>query len=58
MSFSPLIQYLLINVVGEKEKGIKEGLYLMGMDSRAYWTSWILTYAVVNAAAVVLMVIS
>eukprot|EP00040_Diaphanoeca_grandis_P036202 m.230022 g.230022 ORF g.230022 m.230022 type:complete len:1672 (+) comp33570_c0_seq1:40-5055(+) len=48
MGFAPLVQFLLVNLVGEKEKGIKESMYLMGMDMRSYWLSWLLTYAVEN----------
>ncbi|EGD78617.1 hypothetical protein PTSG_11760 [Salpingoeca rosetta] len=47
MAFSPIIQYLMINVVSEKEKGIKDAFYLMGMKPLAYWMSWLLTYMLV-----------
>eukprot|EP00043_Microstomoeca_roanoka_P002430 m.38349 g.38349 ORF g.38349 m.38349 type:complete len:1691 (-) comp11480_c1_seq1:2027-7099(-) len=47
MAFSPIIQYLMTNVVAEKEKGIKDALYLMGMRPLAYWVSWLLTYMLV-----------
>lgn len=56
MAFSPLIQYLMIAVVSEKERGIKEALYLMGMRPLAYWSSWLATYALMTLLPVLLLV--
>eukprot|EP01147_Barroeca_monosierra_P006896 gene6897-7591_t len=44
MAFSPIIQYLLTNIVNEKERGIKDALFLMGMNPFSYWLSWLITY--------------
>eukprot|EP00055_Hartaetosiga_balthica_P006636 m.21271 g.21271 ORF g.21271 m.21271 type:complete len:1697 (+) comp5336_c0_seq2:82-5172(+) len=46
MAFSSTVQYLMTNVVAEKQHGIKEAMYLMGMKQSAYWVSWLLTYAI------------
>jgi ATP-binding cassette subfamily A (ABC1) protein 5 len=48
MGFAPWVQFLMVHVVGEKEHGIKEALYLMGMRLDMYWLSWFLTYAVMS----------
>jgi len=40
----------------EKEKGIKEGMYLMGMRRSAYWVSWLLTYAAMLLITALIMV--
>eukprot|EP00042_Codosiga_hollandica_P054526 m.739987 g.739987 ORF g.739987 m.739987 type:complete len:1626 (-) comp58922_c0_seq2:1991-6868(-) len=57
MAFSPIFQSLLIMVVSEKERGLKETLYLMGMSRGAYWTSWLLTYAAILLIPCVAMVV-
>lgn len=56
MAFSPLIQYLCIAVVSEKERGIKEAMYLMGMRPLSYWASWVLTYALLTLFPVLALV--
>ena len=33
----------MVHIVGEKEKKIKEAMFLMGMRMEAYWLSWVLT---------------
>lgn len=37
MTLSQFITYLLMLVVGEKEKKIKEGMRIMGLKDSAYW---------------------
>ncbi|CAK1589994.1 unnamed protein product [Parnassius mnemosyne] len=46
MTLSQFITYLLMFVVGEKEKKIREGMRIMGLKDTAYWGSWFLIYAV------------
>ncbi|GBP64686.1 ATP-binding cassette sub-family A member 5 [Eumeta japonica] len=46
MTLSQFITYLLMFVVGEKEKKIREGMRIMGLKDSVYWASWFLIYAV------------
>ncbi|XP_045490404.1 cholesterol transporter ABCA5 isoform X1 [Pieris rapae] len=46
MTLSQFITYLLMLVVGEKEKKIREGMRIMGLKDSVYWGSWFLIYAV------------
>lgn len=46
MGYAPLVQFLMVNLVTEKEKGIKEAMYLMGMNMKSYWGSWFITYTI------------
>ena len=55
MSFLYLVQFLLSTLVTEKERGIKEGLYLMGMHRMAYWASWFITHAMMAVVTVAIM---
>eukprot|EP00049_Salpingoeca_infusionum_P024784 m.17093 g.17093 ORF g.17093 m.17093 type:complete len:1663 (+) comp7307_c0_seq1:134-5122(+) len=57
MALSPIVQYLMNSIVTEKENGIKEALYLMGMRPAAYWISWLVTYAVIIIVPCILMAI-
>lgn len=44
MALSQFITYLLILIVGEKEKHIKEGLKIMGLRDSVFWLSWFFIY--------------
>ncbi|XP_077979636.1 cholesterol transporter ABCA5-like [Glandiceps talaboti] len=44
LAFSPFIAFLLVNLVTEKEKKIKEGMKMMGMRDLAFWLSWSIIY--------------
>ena len=44
MALSQFITYLLILIVGEKEKHIKEGLKIMGLRDSVFWLSWFIIY--------------
>ncbi|XP_067014846.1 cholesterol transporter ABCA5 [Anabrus simplex] len=46
LSFSNFITYLLILIVGEKEKKIKEGMKIMGLRDSIFWLSWFIIYGV------------
>ncbi|EDQ87980.1 uncharacterized protein MONBRDRAFT_26664 [Monosiga brevicollis MX1] len=54
MATSPLIQYLMINVVAEKELGIRNALLIMGMRKSAYLVSWLASYFLQNAVSIAL----
>lgn len=45
-ALSQFITYLLILIVGEKEKHIKEGLKIMGLRDSVFWMSWFVIYGV------------
>lgn len=51
-----VVQFLLANVLTEKESGIKEGMYLMGLRRGAYWGSWLITYAIILIPTALVMV--
>lgn len=40
MGYAPLVQFLMVHMVGEGERGIREALFLMGMRKPVYWMSW------------------
>ncbi|KAK6641556.1 hypothetical protein RUM44_013268 [Polyplax serrata] len=46
MALSQFITYLLILIVGEKEKKIKEGMKIMGLRDSIFWLSWFIIYAI------------
>ena len=55
MAFAPYITVLLVNLVQEKELKLKELLRIMGTSDIAYWSSWIITYAVIMLVAVLIL---
>lgn len=59
LALSQFITYLLILIVGEKEKKIKEGMKIMGLKDSIFWMSWFLIYAIfvliLSAVAVILI---
>lgn len=57
MGFAPWVQFLMVHIVGEKEKGIKEAMYLMGMKVDMYWLSWFLTYTVMSVVPCIAMTV-
>ncbi|XP_065844261.1 cholesterol transporter ABCA5-like isoform X4 [Oscarella lobularis] len=56
-AFSPLVNFLLINLVTEKEKKLKVGMQMMGLSDAAFWLSWFLTYAIVTAVTILIVVV-
>lgn len=46
MALSQFITYLLILIVGEKEKHIKEGLKIMGLRDSVFWLAWFVIYGI------------
>ncbi|KAF2360723.1 hypothetical protein FHG87_008514 [Trinorchestia longiramus] len=43
-SWAQFIVYMLILIVEEKEKKIKEGMKMMGLQGIVYWLSWLTVY--------------
>ena len=56
-AFSPLVNFLLINLVTEKEKKLKVGMQMMGLSDTAFWLSWFLTYALVAVVTILIVVV-
>ncbi|XP_017782555.1 PREDICTED: ATP-binding cassette sub-family A member 5-like [Nicrophorus vespilloides] len=46
MALSQFITYLLILIVGEKERKIKEGMKMMGLRDSVFWLSWFIIYGI------------
>ncbi|CAG9854771.1 unnamed protein product [Phyllotreta striolata] len=44
MAMSQFITYLMMLIVGEKEKKIKVGMMIMGLRDVVYWLSWFIYY--------------
>ncbi|XP_054008550.1 cholesterol transporter ABCA5-like isoform X1 [Hylaeus anthracinus] len=59
LALSQFVTYLLILIVGEKEKKIKEGMKIMGLKDSIFWLSWFIIYSVfvllLSAVAVILL---
>ncbi|XP_031848316.1 cholesterol transporter ABCA5 isoform X1 [Nomia melanderi] len=59
LAISQFVTYLLILIVGEKEKKIKEGMKIMGLRDSVFWLSWFIIYGVfvllLSAVGVVLL---
>ena len=52
--FSPMVNFLLVNLVTEKEKKIKEGMKMMGLSDMAFWLSWFITYGIIMLVTVLI----
>ncbi|XP_078610116.1 cholesterol transporter ABCA5-like isoform X1 [Branchiostoma floridae x Branchiostoma japonicum] len=44
LSYMPFLATLTVYLVSEKEKKIKESMKMMGLNSMAFWTSWLVVY--------------
>eukprot|EP01119_Soliformovum_irregulare_P017046 TRINITY_DN5019_c0_g1_i1.p1 TRINITY_DN5019_c0_g1~~TRINITY_DN5019_c0_g1_i1.p1 ORF type:complete len:1613 (+),score=493.75 TRINITY_DN5019_c0_g1_i1:36-4841(+) len=47
MAFTPFLQYMLLKIVTEKEKKLKQGMEVMGLRDVVYWLSWFILYAAI-----------
>lgn len=56
-AFTPLISILTLLIVTEKEKKIKEGMLMMGMNITSYWLAWFVTEALMAFLISVLMTV-
>uniref|UniRef100_T1JC73 ABC transporter domain-containing protein n=1 Tax=Strigamia maritima TaxID=126957 RepID=T1JC73_STRMM len=45
LSFSSYVTYVVILIVGEKEKKIRETMKMMGLKDSVYWMSWLVVYS-------------
>lgn len=45
IALSQFITYLLVQLVGEKERKIKEGMKIMGLRELVFWCSWFNIYS-------------
>ncbi|XP_017752415.1 PREDICTED: ATP-binding cassette sub-family A member 2-like [Eufriesea mexicana] len=59
LTLSLFVGYLLILIVGEKEKKIKEEMKIMGLKDSIFWLSWFIIYGVfvllLSAVGVILL---
>jgi len=44
IALSQFVTYLLVQLVGEKERKIKEGMKIMGLRELVFWCSWFNIY--------------
>eukprot|EP01103_Thecamoeba_quadrilineata_P016784 TRINITY_DN5719_c0_g1_i2.p1 TRINITY_DN5719_c0_g1~~TRINITY_DN5719_c0_g1_i2.p1 ORF type:complete len:1590 (+),score=279.69 TRINITY_DN5719_c0_g1_i2:504-5273(+) len=56
-AFFPFVQFLLVNIVSEKQEKLREGMLMMGLAQSTYWLSWFLTYAFIMLFTVVLILL-
>ena len=61
MAFMTSVSLLIVGIVDEKEKKLKEGMKMMGLSDFAYWMSWVashgaMMFAVALLAAVIIHV--
>ncbi|XP_074647073.1 cholesterol transporter ABCA5-like [Tubulanus polymorphus] len=47
MSYTPFLTYLVVYLVYDKERKIKETMQIMGLLNSPYWLSWLIVYAIV-----------
>lgn len=45
-ALTQFLAYLLILIIGEKEKKIKEGMKIMGLRDSVFWLSWFIIYGI------------
>ncbi|WAQ99496.1 ABCA5-like protein [Mya arenaria] len=55
LAYSPLLNVLVITLVAEKEKKLKEIMTMMGLREVALWSSWAAVYAVLIAIVTLLV---
>ncbi|GLH01026.1 Probable multidrug resistance-associated protein lethal(2)03659 [Gryllus bimaculatus] len=59
VAFSQFMYYLLLLIVGEKEKKIIEGMKIMGLRDSVFWLSWFIIYGlfvlVIAVVAIILI---
>ncbi|XP_076447270.1 cholesterol transporter ABCA5-like isoform X2 [Babylonia areolata] len=44
LAYSFFVNFLTVNLVAEKEKKIREGMFMMGLRNSVFWLSWSLVY--------------
>uniref|UniRef100_H2YP08 ABC transporter domain-containing protein n=1 Tax=Ciona savignyi TaxID=51511 RepID=H2YP08_CIOSA len=58
MAFSPFLIFLLVYVVNEKEKKIKEGMKMMGLNNLALWLGWSLYTILVLVMTLIMAILA
>ncbi|XP_059141174.1 cholesterol transporter ABCA5-like [Physella acuta] len=59
-SFSALANFLVVNIVAEKEKKIKEGMLMMGLRTSVFWLAWGLIYlmlVILSSAMIIALIV-
>jgi len=56
-AMSPLFQFLMVNLVVEKEKKMKEIMELAGMRESAFYLSWLITNALFSIVVTLIMAV-
>ena len=54
LAFMTSVSLLIVGIVDEKEKKLKEGMRMMGLTDLAYWTSWVLSHGAMATVVVAL----
>ncbi|CAK8683815.1 unnamed protein product [Clavelina lepadiformis] len=57
MAMNPYLVFLLVNVVIEKQRKIKEAMKMMGLSNVALWLSWAITYGLIILVMTLVMTI-
>ncbi|KAJ3250599.1 ATP-binding cassette sub- A member 5, partial [Borealophlyctis nickersoniae] len=57
IALSPFMTSLLFNIVTEKEKKIKEGMFMMGLRPVVFWLAWAVAYAMILIVATVIIAV-
>ena len=55
LAFMTSVSLLIVGIVDEKEKKLKEGMRMMGLTEAAYWSSWVISH---SAMAIVVVTLS
>lgn len=55
LAFMTSVSLLIVGIVDEKEKKLKEGMRMMGLTDAAYWSSWVISH---SAMAIVVVTLS
>ena len=57
--FIPYIIHFIttaLEIIRERHKKLRQGLSVMGMSSKVYWTSWLVTFSVVNLLITIIVI--
>ncbi|KAL8586837.1 hypothetical protein ACOMHN_052713 [Nucella lapillus] len=57
LAYSFFINFLTVNLVAEKEKKIREGMFMMGLRNSVFWLSWSLVYFVIILVVTVMVTV-
>jgi len=59
--FIPYIIHFIataLEIIRERHKKLRQGLSVMGMSSGVYWTSWFITFSIINLLITIIVVFS